>query len=284
MIETGHQSVLITGCSSGIGRCIALELHQRGYRVIATARKQADVAALADAGLQSLQLDLDSSESIQRAARTAAERTQGTLYALINNGAYGQPGAVEDLSRETLRRQFETNLFGTQELTNCVIPLFRKNGKGRIIQISSVLGFVCMSYRGAYNASKYALEALSDTMRLELMGSNIFVSLIEPGPIKSRFRENAYQAYKAYIDAEHSAHRQRYESMERRLTGQAGALPFTLPPEAVVKKVLHALESPHPKIRYAVTFPTYLFAVLKRVLPLRWLDRVLYAVSGRSNR
>lgn len=283
-MSTKQNAVLITGCSSGIGRCLALGLHRHGYRAIATARKPSDVQALADAGLESLPLDLDSSESIRHAVETVRERTQNTLFALINNGAYGQPGAVEDLSRETLRRQFETNLFGTQELTNLVIPIFRANGGGRIIQISSVLGFVCMSYRGAYNASKFALEALSDTLRLELRGTDIHVSLIEPGPIKSRFREHAYDAYKAYIDAEHSAHRERYQAMERRLMGASGRLPFTLPPEAILEKVVHALEARRPKIRYAVTFPTYLFAVLKRLLPSRWLDRLLYAVSDRSNR
>jgi NAD(P)-dependent dehydrogenase (short-subunit alcohol dehydrogenase family) len=283
-MSTKQNAVLITGCSSGIGRCLALGLHRHGYRAIATARKPSDVQALADAGLESLSLDLDSSESIRHAVETVRERTQDTLFALINNGAYGQPGAVEDLSRETLRRQFETNVFGTQELTNLVIPIFRTNGGGRIIQISSVLGFVCMSYRGAYNATKFALEALSDTLRLELRGTDIHVSLIEPGPIKSRFREHAYDAYKAHIDAEHSAHRERYQAMERRLMGASGRLPFTLPPEAVLEKVVHALEARRPKIRYAVTFPTYLFAVLKRLLPSRWLDRLLYAVSDRSNR
>lgn len=277
------RSVLITGCSTGIGRCLAHGLRKRGYRVFASARRETDVAALSAAGFESLSLDLNSSGSIRAAVEMVLERTQGRLYALINNGAYGQPGAVEDLRRETLRAQFETNLFGTQELTNLVIPAMRARGEGRIIQMSSLLGIVCLAYRGAYNASKYALEALSDTMRLELHDTNIYVSLIEPGPIESRFRANAFEAYQRNIDKSRSAHRGYYERVERRL-GDQRPLPFTLPPEAVMKKVIHALEARRPKVRYAVTFPTYLFAVLRRILPVRVLDRILVAVSNGGQR
>ena len=187
--ETSKQKiVLITGCSSGIGYCVARGLKQRGYRVIATARREDSVKQLIDEGLESLVLDLSSSESIQLAFKEIVQLTGGNLYALFNNGAFGLPGAVEDLSRENLKVQFETNVFGWLELTNLVIPLMRKQGFGRIIQNSSVLGFVAMPFRGAYNASKYAIEGLSDTLRLELKGSNIFISLIEPGPITSQFR------------------------------------------------------------------------------------------------
>lgn len=277
------KSVLITGCSTGIGNCLARGLRERGYRVFASARRESDVAALSAAGFESLPLDLDSSGSIRAAMATVLERTQGRLHALVNNGAYGQPGAVEDLTRETLRAQFETNLFGTQELTNLVLPAMRARGEGRIIQISSLLGIVCLAYRGAYNASKYALEALSDTMRLELRDTNIHVALIEPGPIASRFRANAFEAYKRNIDKSCSAHRAYYERVERRLGGQR-PLPFTLPPEAVLKKVIHALEARRPKLRYAVTFPTHLFAALRRLLPARTLDRILFAVSNGGGR
>ena len=208
---------------------------------------------------------------------------QRAAHALINNGAYGQPGAVEDLSRTTLRAQFETNVFGTQELTNLVIPAMRTQGEGRIIQISSILGIVCFAYRGAYNASKFALEALSDTMRLELRNTNIHVSLIEPGPITSRFRANAYAAFKRHIDREHSVHREYYVRVEKRLEGPK-PLPFTLPPEAVLKKAIRALEARRPKARYGVTFPTHLFAVLRRVLPVRVLDQILAAMSNNGQR
>ena len=277
------KNILITGCSSGIGRCLAHGLRARGHRVFATARREQDVAALSEAGFESLLLDLDFTGSIRAAVQTVLDRTQGRLYALINNGAYGQPGAVEDLSRDVLRAQFETNLFGTQELTNLVIPAMRARHEGRIIQISSILGIVCFAYRGAYNASKYALEGLSDTMRLELRGTNIHVSLIEPGPIASRFRANAYAAYRRNIDREHSAHREYYARLENRLEGPKPT-PFTLPPEAVMKKVIHALEARRPRARYSVTFPTYLFQVLRRVLPVRVLDSILAAVSNGGRR
>ena len=279
-----RRNILITGCSSGIGRCVAEGLRDRGYRVIATARKASDVASLREEGFESLVLDLDSSDSIQQAAQEVLERCDGRLYALFNNGAYGQPGAVEDLSRETLRRQFETNLFGWHELTCRLIPAMRNAGEGRIIQNSSILGIIALPYRGAYVASKYALEGLSDTLRLELAGSGIQVCLIQPGPILSRFRENALVKWQQHVDAETSHHRDRYRAMLERLEKEGPAAPFTLPPDAVLKKVIHALESPRPKPRYAVTFPTYLFAVLRRLLSSRGMDRVLHRVSGGGRR
>jgi NAD(P)-dependent dehydrogenase (short-subunit alcohol dehydrogenase family) len=279
-----HQkSVLITGCSTGIGRCLALGLHARGYRVFASVKQEKDVTALHAAGLECLVLDLRSPDSIRAAVDEVLARCGGQLYALINNGAYGQPGAVEDLTREALRLQFETNLFGTQELTNRVLPVMRARNEGRIVQISSLLGIVCMGYRGAYNASKFALEALSDTMRLELRGTNIYISLVEPGPITSRFRDNAYQAYQAHIDKTRSAHRNYYERVERRLGGTK-PLPFTLPPEAVLEKVIHALEARQPKLRYPVTFPSHLFTWLRRLLPGRTLDRIMAKVSNSGQR
>ena len=278
------RAVLITGCSSGIGRCLALGLAARGYDVIATARRPADIAALAAQGLYALPLDLAVSESIAAAVETIRARTGDRLYALINNAAYGQPGAVEDLSRAALRAQFETNVFGTHELTTRLLPVFRAGAAGRIIQISSLLGLVCLAYRGAYNASKFALEALSDTLRLELRGTGIHVSLIEPGPIKSRFRENALAAFRAHIDPAASAHREHYQALLDRLLGQRGALPFTLPPEAVLRRVVHALEARRPKIRYYVTVPTYFFAAARRLLPGRLLDRLLYRVGGAGRR
>lgn len=273
------RNVLITGCSSGIGLCLANGLKQQGYGVIASARKPEDVAQLRSLGHDAVQLDLTDSLSIRNAVNATLDLTGGTLYGLINNGAYGQPGAVEDLSRDVLRTQFETNLFGTQELTNFVLPLMRKQGEGRIIQISSVLGIMCLAYRGAYNASKYALEALSDTMRLELKDSGIHISLVEPGPIISKFRDNAYAMYKTNIDADHSAHARKYTAMEKRLEGKAGKMPFTLPPEAVLEKTLHALKAKRPRVRYPVTFPTYLFHFLRRILPARWLDKIALKAS-----
>jgi NAD(P)-dependent dehydrogenase (short-subunit alcohol dehydrogenase family) len=273
------RAILITGCSSGIGLCVAEGLAARGYRVFATARKAQDVALLKAKGLEVLCLDLDDSASIHAAVDEVLARTGGTLYALFNNGGYGQPGAVEDLSRATLRAQFETNLFGMLELTNRVLPVMRKQGEGRILQNSSVLGYIALSYRGAYNASKYAIEGISDTLRLELRGSNIHVCLIEPGPIKSRFRANAFAMYQRHIDKTLSFHRAQYEAMERRLQKPGPAAPFTLGPEAVLAQVIHALENARPKVRYRVTQPAYFFAYAKRLLPQSWLDRILGYIS-----
>lgn len=276
------KTILITGCSSGIGYCVAKALQHRGYRVFATARRRDSVAALLKEGFESFRLDLNDSNSIQFAFEEVLRRTDGELYALFNNGAYGLPGAVEDLNRDALRAQFETNVFGWQELTNLAIPVMRQQGYGRIIQNSSVLGFVALPFRGAYNASKYAIEGLSDTLRLELKGSNIYVSLIEPGPIASKFRINAVKALEKYIDIENSFHREKYQGVLERLNKPGPAVPFTLPPEAVLKRVIHALETTKPQPRYYVTFPTYLFGILKRVLSTRVLDRLL-AKSGNNN-
>jgi short-subunit dehydrogenase len=278
------RSILITGCSSGIGYCVAHGLRKRGYNVIASARKPDDVEKLRNENLQCIQLDLDDSDSINKAVDEALQLGNGTIYALFNNASFGQPGAVEDLSRDVLRQQFETNFFGTAELTNKILPIMRKQGFGRIIQNSSVLGLITLCYRGAYNASKFALEGLTDTLRQELADTDIHVSLIEPGPVKSRFRANAFEAYKKNIDAEHSAHRDIYRKMEQRLKKQGDAAPFTLPPEAVLKKVIHALESSRPKPRYYVTVPTYLFGILKRILSTRILDKILLSVSRGEHR
>ncbi|MGD8785685.1 MAG: SDR family oxidoreductase [Thioalkalispiraceae bacterium] len=271
------KSILITGCSSGIGLCVAKGLHERGYQVFATTRQKEDVARLTQMGLNSLQLDLDDSVSIKNAVKQILHETGGTLYALFNNGAYGQPGAVEDLTRETLRAQYESNLFGWLELTNLILPVMRKQGYGRIIQNSSVLGLVAMPFRGAYNSSKFALEGLTDTLRQEVehTSENIYISLIEPGPIESDFRKNALLAFNANIDRDRSVHRELYQKLIDRLTKEGPAAPFTEPPEAVLKRVIHALESSRPKVRYYVTIPTYLFAFLRSVLPWRWLDNIL---------
>lgn len=279
-----QKTILITGCSTGIGLCVAEGLSKRGYRVFATARKPEDVEKLVGMGLESLLLDISDSASIRAAMAEILARTGGRLDALFNNAGFGQPGAVEDLRREVLREQFETNVFGTIELTNAVIPVMRQQGHGRILINSSLLGYVSLPFRGAYNASKYALEGFADTLRLELRGSGIRVSLIEPGPITSRFRANAFALYRQNIDAEASFFRDTYRAMENRLTKPGPAQPFTLPPEAVLEKIIHALESRSPRIRYPVTFPAWLFAALKRALPQSALDYILSRVSKGENR
>ena len=278
-VETKNKTILITGCSSGIGKCVAHGLHQRGYRVFASVRNPDDLAAFENSGIESLLLDYNDSASIKSAVELVLGKTNGHLYALFNNGAYGQPGACEDLSRDAIRQQFESNVFGWMELTNHIIPVMRAQGYGRIIQNSSILGFTAMSMRGAYNASKFAIEGFSDTMRLELAGTDIHVSLIEPGPVESQFRANAYRAFQQHIVIDNSVHRERYKKMIQRFESTGNVQPFTLPPEAVLKRVVHALESKRPKIRYPVTFPTYLFTWLKRVMSDRMLDRILGRVG-----
>lgn len=276
------QHVLITGCSSGIGLDAAFTLHQRGYHVIASVRNLQDAQPLETIGIDVIQLDLNDSQSIEQALDETLELTGGRLDALFNNAAFGQPGAVEDLSRQALSEQFETNVLGTQDLTNRVIRIMRQQGHGRIIYNSSVLGLVAMAYRGAYNASKYAIEGLADTLRLELTGSGISVSLIEPGPIESQFRANAMKKYQQHINKQQSPHHAVYEGMEKRLQKPGPAAPFTLGPDAVTNKLIHALESSRPRARYFVTFPTYLFATLKRLLPGWMLDAVLRKVSKKE--
>lgn len=274
-----QKHVLITGCSSGIGRAAALQLHQRGDRVIAAVRRQTDIASLVEQGVETVLLDLEDANAMPHTVADILQRFNGRIDALFNNAAYGQPGAIEDLTREVLRSQFETNVFGTQALTNLILPTMRQQGHGRIIYNSSVLGLVAFPYRGAYNASKYAIEGLADTLRLELYGSGIHISLIEPGPIESAFRKNAFAKYKENIDPTQSAHHKQYLAMEKRLTTAGPAVPFTLPASAVAKKLIHAIDSRRPKVRYYVTFPTYLFATLKRILPHRMLDVVLRKIS-----
>jgi len=284
MPDTTTRTVLITGCSSGIGLCVARGLRSRGYHVIATARKAEDVQRLADGGFDALPLDLDDSVSICQAVSDAIAIAPQGLYALFNNGAWGLPGAVEDLSRDALRAQFETNLFGTMELTNLIVRHMREQGGGRIIHNSSVLGLVALPYRGAYTATKFALEGITDTQRMELRHTGIHISLIEPGPIESRFRENAYCMYQRWIDKQHSAHREQYKAMEHRLLKDGPVAPFILPPEAVLSRVVHALERRRPRVRYYVTVPTYLFGALRRLLPYQMLDWVLARASGDGAR
>ena len=249
-------------------------MRARGWRVFATARTPEDLARLKEAeGVESLHLDYTEPDSIAAAADHVVAATGGALTALFNNGAYGQPGAVEDIRPEVLRAQFEANVVGWHDLTCRIIPAMRARGEGRIVQCSSVLGLIAAPYRGAYCASKFAIEALTATLRMELAGTGIHVSLIEPGPIATRFIEHALEAYRRNVDMENTPHREIYRARVAKM--EAGALHTRrLPPEAVAKKLVHALEAPRPKAHYYVTFPTYAAAFLRRVLPARALDAV----------
>jgi NAD(P)-dependent dehydrogenase (short-subunit alcohol dehydrogenase family) len=274
------KTILITGCSTGIGWACAVGMKQRGWRVFATARNDADLKRLEAQGLEALYLDYRDSASILACVAEVSQRTGGKLDALFNNGAYGQPGAVEDLSRKVLEEQFSANFFGWHELMITCLPLMRTNGWGRIVQNSSVLGIVAMKWRGAYNASKFAIEGLTDTLRLELRSSPIKVSTIEPGPIASKFVESARLAFEKNIVQTTSHYREDYVKQSARL-GKGGSNRFKLPPEAVLQKLIHALESPRPRAHYYVTTPTKLMGLCRRFLPDRALDWFVNRMSDQ---
>ncbi|MCX7010827.1 MAG: SDR family NAD(P)-dependent oxidoreductase [Kiritimatiellaeota bacterium] len=270
------KSALVTGCSTGIGWATAELLRAHGWQVFPTARKPADLEKLRAAGFTPVALDVVSGESVRTAVAETLKLSGGALGALVNNAGYGMPGALEDLSREALREQFETNVVGLQDLTNQFIPLFRKQGWGRIVNVSSVVGRLPLPMMGAYAASKFALEALSDCLRLELRGSSVAVSIIEPGPIKTDFRSNAATAgwkHLANLKQSHFAdyYRRNVEQPDRPKARDR----FELPPEAVAEKILHALTSPRPHIRYPVTLVAWAGALIRRVAPDALVDRLL---------
>ncbi|MFD1911652.1 SDR family oxidoreductase [Halodurantibacterium flavum] len=268
-----RKTILITGCSSGIGHAAAHALQARGWRVFATCRQETDAARLRAEGLESFVLDYASGSSIAEAVDETLSRSGGTLDALYNNGAFAIPGAVEDLPREALREIFETNLFGWHDLTRRVIPVMRAQGHGRIVMCSSVLGLVPLKWRGAYVATKFALEGLTDVLRLEMRDTPIHVSLIEPGPITSRIRMNSIPHFERHIDWQASARAGQYrESLLKRLYADRDPDRFELPPDAVTRRLIHAIEAPRPKPRYYVTTPTHLMGGLRRLLPTRALD------------
>jgi NAD(P)-dependent dehydrogenase (short-subunit alcohol dehydrogenase family) len=267
------RSILITGCSSGIGLDAARGLKARGWRVFATCRQDADCERLRDEGLESFQLDYADEASIAAAVAEVVARTGGTLDALYNNGAFACPGAVEDLPRGALREIFETNLFGTHDLTRRVIPLMRAQGHGRIVNCSSVLGLVGANWRGAYVATKFAMEGLSDVLRIEMRGTGIDIILIEPGPIATKIRANAIPHFEKWVDWQASARSEQYKTLRGRLYGvKTKKDAFELEPSAVTAKLVHALEAKRPRARYYVTTPTYLMGFLRRVLSTRALD------------
>lgn len=273
MTQTSR-SILITGCSTGIGYAAAVACRAAGWQVFASARQADDVARLQAEGFSALLLDLNEPASIHGALAQVLAQTGGTLDALFNNGGYGQPGAIENLPRAAWREQFETNVFGPAELTAAVLPVMRRQGHGRILFNSSVLGYAALPLRGAYNASKFAIEGLVDTLRLELTGSGIEAVLIEPGPIIARFRANSLLALRKHVDTRSGVHAASYALMEERLAKEGAAVKYTLPAEAVAEVVLRALHSRVPRTRYPVTVPAKLFRVLNRLLPDRWLDRM----------
>ncbi|MDP2739226.1 MAG: SDR family NAD(P)-dependent oxidoreductase [Pseudorhodobacter sp.] len=270
------KSILITGCSSGIGYDAAHGLARAGWRVFATCRREEDCARLRGEGLESLVLNVDSPESIRTALAEMLARTGGTLDALYNNAAFACPGAVEDLPRGALAEIFETNLFGLHDLTTCVIPVMRAQGHGHIINCSSVLGLVGIRWRGAYAASKFALEGLTDVLRLEMSDTPIRVVLIEPGPVASRIRANSIPHFERWINWQASPRVAQYRaSLLKRLYEGGKPDRWQLPASAVTAKILRALESPNPRPRYYVTTPTWVAGIVRRLLSARMLDRLV---------
>ena len=269
------KTILITGCSSGIGYDAAHGLREAGWRVFASCRKAEDCDRLKAQGFDAPQIDLADPESIRRGLAEVLATTGGTLDALYNNAAFACPGAVEDLPAGALREIFETNLFGTHDLTREVIKVMRAQGHGRIINCSSVLGLVGLSWRGAYVSTKFALEGLTDVLRIEMRDTPIKIILIEPGPITSKIRANAIPHFEKWIDTANSARAAQYETLKSRLYEDTGPDTFELPASAVTQKILHALTSANPKPRYYVTTPTYLMGNLRRLLPTRLLDWVI---------
>lgn len=244
-------SIIITGCSSGIGYETAKFLHLMGWQVFAGCRKTEDVERLHKEGLvHALQMDVTDSDSIARAFAHVQAATGGTLDALFSNAGYGQTGAVEDISREALRQQYETNVFGAWECITHAMKIFRKQGHGRILVNSSILGFAAMPWRGAYNSSKFALEGMCDTLRTELMGSKIYVSLVEPGPVATRFRPTALEKFHEFIDVENSFHKESYQYQLNRLTKQGNVAPFTVSAQSCAAVCVKALTATKPKPRY----------------------------------
>ncbi len=273
---SSKKHILITGCSSGIGEYCLQHLHNnQDYKVYGTCRKTKDLNRLKSQGYEVFYLDTTKSESIKECLEQVLAKSGGRLDALFNNSGYGQPGAVEDLSREAIREQFETNIFGAIEFTNMVMKIFREQNSGRVIFNSSVLGFASMAFRGAYNASKFAMEGFADALRLECKGSGIKVVLIEPGPIVSKFRQNALAKLNENIDMQNSFHKDTYKESLERLQNQKGEAPFTLKSDAVYKALLKALHSKCPKARYQVTTATVLLWYLKKILPTWAFDTIL---------
>lgn len=270
------RSILITGCSSGIGRDAALTLHQRGWRVFAACRKAEDAAALTDLGLIGVQLDYEDPDSITAGLAHVLGHTGGTLDAVFHNGAFAIPAPLEDMPSAAMRAILEANFIGWHELTRQVIPVMRAQGHGRLIYNSSVLGFVAAPWRGAYVATKFALEGYVDTLRMEMSDTPLHISLIEPGPIASDFRKNAGKQFDKWIDWESSARVAQYRDslLDQLYKGSTGNR-FQLPASAVTETLLHALEAPRPRRRYHVTTPTKLMAIGRRILPQSLMDRIL---------
>lgn len=270
-------SVFITGCSTGIGAAAAERMKKLGWNVFASARKPTDLDRLETEGFHAIPLDVSDAESVTQAVQMVRDLTGGVLQGLVNNAGYGQPGALEDLTRDQMRRQFEVNVFGMQQVTNECLPMLRAAEKARIVNISSVVGRVSLPFFGIYSASKFAMEAMSDALRVELKGEGIEVILVEPGPIETRFRDTATERADQDLNMEGSRFAEVYQQEIVRRNEQGNPEDrWKLPPEAVADAIARALTSRSPALRYPVTLPAFLAPVLNTILPQRWVDALLY--------
>lgn len=272
---TSGRWVLVTGASSGIGRAATRSLAETGFRVIATARADADLEELRAEGLEALRMDLADPDAVELAAGRSLSLAGGRLWGLVNNAAMAVPGALEDLDRSALEAQFRVNILGTHQLTQLLLPAMLEHGEGRIVNVSSLLGMVAMPRRGAYSASKFALEGMTDALRMELAGTGVEVSLVVPGPVRSRFRINAQSSFDEHVDETRSRHAARYRRMRKERQDPDGRLPFSVAPEKVARSIRHALTARRPRARYWVTTPTWVMGTLKRLLPTRLMDALI---------
>ena len=255
--------------------CVANYLREVGWDVFPTARSNSDLQKLCSNGFNALRLDLNDSISIDECVSRVLHQSPLGIGAIVNNAGIAIPGAVEDLSRNDLRAQFEVNVFGLQELTNKLVPIFRDQGWGRIVNISSIYGILTAPMVGGYCASKYALEALSNAQRMELSNSGVTLSLVEPGPILSSFRGNAYESLRKKISVGDHFYSEYKKTLDRKSGKSQRNTLFTLGPEHVAKKVVHALTSEHPKRRYLITYPAYTGYVMARILPGFAIDYIM---------
>ena len=271
--ENKEGPILVTGCSSGIGLSLVELLLKKGYDVIATARKEVDLCTLMSMGAKAVYLDLDKPDTLEAAIHQVKKMTP-TLYALINNSGFAQPGSVRDLSLELMQAQFQTNVFGTIGWTNLCLPLLSHGGPTKLIFLSSILGVVSAPYLGAYCASKYALEAFISSLRMELSGSKTHVISIRPGAIETEFRHRAVQELKNGIALEESQSKCQYQksianSEKKKAKGKR------MDSKKAAEIIVSVLEKEKPKTAYYVTAPAILMGALRRFIPERWVERIM---------
>ena len=270
------KNILITGCSSGIGKDVAITLHNKGWRVFATCRSKTDCTFFTKLGIESFPLDLLKEESINCAVNLVKEKTKSQLDVLFNNGAYAIPGAIQDIPRSAMREIFEVNVFGQIDLINRCIPLMMNSDYPKIINCSSVLGFISLPYRGLYSATKYSIEALTDALRRENYDSKIKFVLIQPGPINTDIKKKSIKHFEKWIDWKKSIHKKTYENkVIKRLYDNNYKDSFNsyeLQPDEVTKILINVLNSKKPKARYKITIQTKIAQIMIKLLPTNTLD------------